>query len=116
MVARGRKAGDVLPLTALSLAVLLAVAEDPLHGYAVMKRLEERPGPRLVAGAGSLYAALDRMLDEGLLRATPDSADTRRRRRFAITAFGREVVRAELERLQSEIRIARDVNLRPGHA
>ena len=89
-----------LPLTPLTLAVLLAVADGPLHGYAVLKALEARSGPSLVAGAGSLYAALDRLEEEALLASEIDNQDSRRRRRFALTALGRQVARAELSRLE----------------
>ena len=105
---------DHLPLTPLSLAVLVAVAEAPLHGYAILKALETRPGPRLIGGAGSLYAALQRMVDEGLLRETDaDGDDARRRRAFAMTPFGRAVARAEMQRLQDELRAGRASRLLP---
>lgn len=105
---------DHLPLTPLSLAVLVAVAEAPLHGYAILKALETRPGPRLVGGAGSLYAALDRMVEEGLLRETQaDGDDPRRRRAFAMTALGRAVGRAEMQRLQEELRAGKASRLLP---
>jgi DNA-binding PadR family transcriptional regulator len=105
---------DHLPLTPLSLAVLVAVAEAPQHGYAILKALETRPGPRLIGGAGSLYAALQRMVDEGLLRETDaDGVDARRRRAFAMTPFGRAVARAEMQRLQDELRAGRESRLLP---
>jgi DNA-binding PadR family transcriptional regulator len=105
---------DYLPLTPLSLAVLLSVANEPLHGYAVLKALETRPGPRLVGGAGSLYAALQRMVDEGLLaEVDAEGDDARRRRAFAITTFGRAVARAEMKRLQDELQAGRDRRLLP---
>ncbi|MBW3535465.1 MAG: PadR family transcriptional regulator [Gemmatimonadetes bacterium] len=109
-----RSAHDHLPLTPLTLAVLVALADEPLHGYAVLKALEARPGPRLVGGAGSLYAALQRMVDEGLLGETEGPGDdVRRRRAFALTRLGREVARAEMGRLQEEVRAGRERDLLP---
>ena len=105
---------DHLPLTPLTLAVLVAVADGPLHGYAVLKALEARPGPRLGGGAGSLYAALQRMADEGLLVEREDAGDdARRRRAFGLTPFGREVARAEMGRLQGELSAGRAHDLLP---
>lgn len=107
---------DFLPLTPLSLAVFLALAERPLHGYAILKALEDRPGPRLLRGAGSLYAALQRMVDEGLLSETEAEGDARRRRAFTITPLGRAVAEAEMRRLQDEVRAGRERRLLPGGA
>jgi DNA-binding PadR family transcriptional regulator len=105
---------DQLPLTPLSLAILLAVAEAPLHGYAILKALEARPGPLLTRGAGSLYAALERMLADGLLAEIAAAGDdARRRRAFAMTPFGRAVAKAEMRRLQGELRAGRERRLLP---
>lgn len=108
----GRDPTELLPLTPLTLAVLLTLADGPRHGYGVLRALEDRPGPRLVGGAGSLYAALQRMTDEGLLADAPDEGgDGRRGRAFRLTPWGRAVARAELARLQGELRAgaARDL-------
>jgi len=91
---------DHLPLTPLSHAVLLALADGPLHGYAIMRGVEEHDeGVR--AGTGTLYAALQRMEEDGLIRraaAPPDETDARRRY-YALTELGRSVARAEAGRL-----------------
>ena len=91
-----------LPLTPLSLAVLLVLADEPRHGYAIIKALEAETEGRIVPGAGTLYAALQRMVDDGLItersRALADG-DDQRRRYYSLTAFGRDVARAELLRL-----------------
>lgn len=101
------------PLTRLSLTVLMTVAAEPMHGYAILTALEARGVPRLVAGAGSLYAALDRLVEEGLLRAAPDATDGRRKRRFAMTAAGRAAVQAELRRMAGLVAEGRASDLLP---
>jgi DNA-binding PadR family transcriptional regulator len=109
-----RRPEDQLPLTPLSLAILLAVADAPLHGYAILKALEARPGPLLTRGAGSLYAALERMLEDGLLAEIEAGGDDpRRRRAFALTTFGRAVAQSEMRRLQDELRAGRERRLLP---
>lgn len=92
-----------LPLTPLTLSVLVALGERPRHGYALMKDLEALDVPALVSGAGSLYAALDRLTESGLLAAEEDLEDPRRRRRFSVTELGRRVALAEMRRLEGVI-------------
>lgn len=90
-----------LPLTPLSHAVLLAVADGALHGYAIMKAIEELGEGRVRAGTGTLYAALQRMEDDRLIAeapAPPDETDGRRRY-YELTELGRSVARAEAGRL-----------------
>ena len=90
----------LLPLSPLTTAILLAVADAPLHGYALAQLVEEETQGRIVPAAGTLYAALQRMLDEGLLEeARPVRGEDARRRTYQMTAFGRAVAKAELDRL-----------------
>ena len=95
-------AAELLPLTPLSIAILLALADEPRHGYAIIKALEAETDGRIVPGAGTLYAALQRMVDDGLIaersRVLPEGED-QRRRYYSLTSFGRDVARAELMRL-----------------
>ena len=107
----------LLPLTPLSTAILLGLAEGARHGYAIMKEVERQTDGRLAPGAGSLYAALQRLQDDGLIAeapagADPDTADARRRY-YALTAFGRQVARAELLRMARVIQLAHERRLAP---
>ena len=94
------RAAQLLPLTPLSLAVLLALAGESRHGYALLKEVERQSEGRLQPGTGTLYAALQRMIEEGVIEEVrrPRGEDARRRY-YALTSFGREVARAELRRL-----------------
>lgn len=89
-----------LPLTPLSHAVLIALADGALHGYAIMKAVEE-DGEGIRAGTGTLYAALQRMEEEDLIRreAPPVEETDARRRYYGLTPLGRSVARAEAGRL-----------------
>ncbi|MBW3535111.1 MAG: PadR family transcriptional regulator [Gemmatimonadetes bacterium] len=87
------------PLTPAVLHVLLALSDGPLHGYAVMRRVEEESGVGM--GPGTIYGTLERLEDAGLVHdAGEDDGDTRRRRRFGLTSAGRGVLRDEALRIQ----------------
>src|SRR5919109_4827930 len=90
-----RKA-DVLQGT-LDLMVLQTVATlGPLHGYAIAGRLEQVSGGALQLNMGTLYPALMRLEQRGLLRGTWGTTDTNRKARFyALTAAGRRQLEKE---------------------
>lgn len=101
-----------LPLTPLSLAVLLALADEDRHGYAILKEIEQESEGRIRPGTGTLYAALQRMVDEGLIEETAAGAgEDARRRYYGMTQLGREVARAELRRLARLIELAGEKKL-----
>ncbi len=89
------EAGALLPGT-LDLLILKAVSLGPLHGYAVLLRLQQMTGGALTIEQGALYPALYRLEHQGLLRATWGMSDNNRRARFyTLTAAGRARFRAE---------------------
>jgi len=99
-----------LPLTNVSLYVLLAVADDPLHGYGIIKDVERRTDGLVVLEAGTLYAAVKRLRDAGLLQAdlTRRSGDDSRRRYYRLSALGKRVLRAECDRLRAVLDLAQE--------
>ncbi len=109
-------AEQMLPLTPLSFHILLALADADRHGYGIIKEVRERTNGEMSPGAGTLYAAVQRMLDDGLVDETDDRpavGDDERRRYYRLTEFGRQVARAEALRLARLIRIAADKKLIP---
>ena len=112
----GRDPTEFLPLTPLSLSVLVAIGGGARHGYGILKELEERGGAGRTPGAGSLYAALQRLVDEGLLReeaSEPSEAEGPPRRCYGLTELGREVTRLELRRLASLVDLGAERHLGP---
>ena len=103
----------MLPLTHLSYHVMLAIADAPLHGYGIIKEVAARTGGAMELEAGTLYAAIRRMNDEGLLEDAPDPQDggDSRRRYYRLTAFGRDVLEAESRRLANLLHVAREKNV-----
>ncbi len=107
----------LLPLSPLSTAILLGLAEGARHGYAIMKEVERQTDGRLTPGAGSLYAALQRLQDDGLIAEAPAGAGVEptgpKRRYYLLTDFGRSVARAELLRMARVIQIGHARQLAP---
>ena len=93
----------LLPLTPTVLHILLAVAESPRHGYAIMQEVNDSSEGRVGLGPGTLYGAIRRMVDAGLLRnaAAPGGRqEDPRRRHYRITALGRRAMLAEVARME----------------
>ena len=88
-----------LPLAPRDLMVLAVLAEGPLHGYGLIKAVEERSYSGVLLDPANLYRVLRRMSKAGWIRQTEGSAEPRRRT-YEVTAHGRAVLRAELARLE----------------
>jgi len=102
---------SLIPLPPVTFHILLALADAPRHGYAIMQDVAERTGGRLKLGAGTLYRSIQRMLEQGLIlesgrRPAPEH-DDERRRYYQITPFGATVARAETARLSLLVKLAR---------
>ena len=107
----GRSPEGYLPLAPATFHILLALAGGELHGYAIMKGVAARSEGGVRLGPGTLYGALKRLLDAGLVeeggeRADPGRGDERRRY-YRLTPLGLSVVRAEARRLDAMVRAAR---------
>jgi len=102
---------DLLPLQAATFHILMVVAEEDRHGYAIIQEIASRTDGAIRLSAGTLYRSLQRMLEQGLIEETEDrpapDEDDERRRYYRITKFGGTVARAEARRLQELVRLAR---------
>ena len=96
--------GAFLPLPASVMHIIVALANGEKHGYAIMGEVEELSAGALTMGPGTLYGAIKRMIDQGLLEETderPDPAlDDQRRRYYRLTPLGTQVGAAENARLR----------------
>jgi DNA-binding PadR family transcriptional regulator len=112
--------GALLPLPPATFHILLAVADDDRHGYAIIQDVEARTGGALRLSAGTLYRSIQRMLEQGLIVETRDrpapELDDERRRYYRITTFGRAVANAEASRLAQLLKLARARGFAPGRA
>ena len=94
----------LLPLRPVEFHVLLSLAPGPRHGYGIMQDAAERTGEEVIPDVGTLYRALRRMVDRGLIE--PTAASDARRNDYRITPRGRRLAEAESERLASLVRAA----------
>jgi DNA-binding PadR family transcriptional regulator len=105
MTAVFRDLEDLLPLRPVVFQVLLSLADEERHGYAIVQDIAERDSARIQLEPGNLYRTLKFMLDEGLIeesdRRPVAGKDDERRRYYRITKFGRQVALAEANRLQA---------------
>jgi DNA-binding PadR family transcriptional regulator len=104
-----------LPLTPVAFEILLALADGEQHGYSIMREVERRSAGTVLLHPGTLYRALARLLESGLIveleeRPDPDE-DDERRRYYQLTGAGIAVARAEAARLASQLAAARQRKL-----
>lgn len=102
-----RQAPPHAPLTPLSMHILLALAETDLHGYALMQAIREQSGDAVRPGTGSLYAAVQRLVDDGLISVVAqEDQGSRRGNTYRLTALGQRAAGAEARRLRGVLTLA----------
>src|SRR5690349_9705925 len=109
-----RPADATLPLTPISFEILMTLLDGDRHGYAILQHVSARLARFLPMRTGTLYRALARLMEQGLIDLT-DRRDEpgERRRYYRITAAGRRVARAEAARLADQLTVARAHRLLP---
>ena len=85
------------PLTEGTLLILLSLL-TPRHGYGVMQHIETLTGGRVTMGAGTLYGAINSLIEKRWIRATAEEAGTRKKV-YTTTDTGRQMIQVELMRL-----------------
>jgi len=100
-----------LPLAPASFQILLALVDGERHGYSIMKEVTARTDGAVRMGPGTLYGALKRLLEGGLVEESQQRSDAElgddRRRYYRLTKFGLRVARLEARRLEAMVRAAR---------
>jgi DNA-binding PadR family transcriptional regulator len=100
--------------------ILIALADDDRHGYAVIQEVARRTGGEVTLSPGTLYRTIQRLLEQGLIEETSErpapELDDERRRYYRITLRGRAAARAEARRLQRMVELARAHGIRPARA
>lgn len=105
---------DALPLSVPVYQILVALAREPAHGYALIEEIRERTEGEVDLTPSTLYGALHRMLERGWIVEEAEAASEAggpRRRIYGITDAGRELARAEARRLHRAAAHAVDARL-----
>jgi DNA-binding PadR family transcriptional regulator len=99
------------PLPSAAFQILLALAGEDLHGYAIMRHVAEQTDGRMRLGPGTLYSSIQTLLEAKLIEELGAREDAKlgneRRRYYRLTAGGRKLARSEAERLADLLRVAR---------
>jgi DNA-binding PadR family transcriptional regulator len=98
------------PLPAAAFQILMSLADDDLHGYEIMRRVEAQTDGRTRLGPGTLYSSIQALLEAGFIAEVAsrgDDGNDARRRYYHLTAAGRKAARDEAERLADVLRVAR---------
>jgi len=98
------------PLREPTLLILLSLAPGPRHGYAILKEVESLSEGRVKLSTGTLYGAIERLLDQNWIRRVEDpipNETNRERKAYELTELGRMVLNAEIARLQKLVSMAK---------
>jgi len=86
--------------------VLLSLAEQPRHGYSILKDVESMSGGRVLLSTGTLYGALRRLLDEAWIERVEENDSPRDRRTYRLTSRGRKNLQMEIARMRQLTKLA----------
>lgn len=88
------------PLSEPVLLILTSLADEPRHGYALIKDIESLSGGRVRLSTGTLYGAIRRLVEDGLIEPFDQDDTSRDKQAYRLTGDGRKQLRAELDRMR----------------
>ena len=99
------------PLPSAAFQILLSLADQDLHGYGIMRQVEEQTDGRMRLGPGTLYSSIQSLLEESFIKEVDSREDAtpsdQRRRCYRLTSAGLKLARSEADRLAGLLRVAR---------
>ena len=99
------------PLPSAAFQILLSLADQDLHGYGIMRQVDEQTDGRMRLGPGTLYSSIQSLLEEKFIEELDPREDMKlgeeRRRYYRLTSAGRKLARSEADRLAGLLRVAR---------
>ena len=107
---RSQSPQSFLPLSTASQYILLALASEERHGYAIMQEVDKSSESAVRLGPGTLYRSIHELLEDGLIEEAVhrrDRDEDQRRRYYRLTTLGREVLACESRRLAGMVALAR---------
>ena len=108
---------ELLPLQPTSFHILLSLADEDRHGYAIIQDIARRTNGEIKLSAGTLYRSIQRLQEQGLIienrtRPAPEE-DDERRRYYRLTPLGKAAAHAEVRRLHELLKMARGCGVVP---
>jgi DNA-binding PadR family transcriptional regulator len=97
---------ETFALSETVLLVLLSLAEQPRHGYSILKDIESMSDGRVLLSTGTLYGALQRLLDQCWIERVQEENAPRDRRTYRLTSRGRRNLQMEIERMRHLTKLA----------
>ena len=97
---------EAAPLTEPVLLILFSLADQPRHGYSILKDVEKMSDGRVILSTGTLYGALRRLLDDAWIERIAEKDTPRGRQSYRLTAVGRKSLQLEVGRLKHLTRLA----------
>lgn len=97
---------QTVPLTEPVLLILLSLADEPRHGYSILKDVERMSDGRVVLSTGTLYGALRRLLEDGWIEHLEQKDASRGKQAYRLTPRGRKYLQFEISRLKHLTRLA----------
>ena len=97
---------ESLPVTEPVLLILLSLAGEPRHGYAILRDTEEMSAGRVRLSTGTLYGALRRLLEDGWIVRCREEDNARGKQAYRLTPLGRRNLQMEVARLKQLTRVA----------
>jgi DNA-binding PadR family transcriptional regulator len=97
---------ETVPLTEPVLLILLSLAEQPRHGYSILKDVEQMSDGRVLLSTGTLYGALRRLLHDDWIERLEQKDASRGKQAYRLTARGRKNLQFEVGRLKHLTRLA----------
>jgi DNA-binding PadR family transcriptional regulator len=97
---------STLPLTEPVLLILLSLAEQPRHGYAILQDVDRMSGGRVKLSTGTLYGALRRLLEDGWIEQFEEEESPRGRRAYRLSSDGRRNLQLEVDRMKQLTKLA----------
>ncbi len=106
------KQQNITPLTPAVFYILLALFGKDRHGYDIMGQVKEDSEEKVTMGPGTLYGSIDRMMEAGLVERSPRKSQDSRRIYYRLTAKGKTILQAEVDRISLAAKIAASRNLK----
>ena len=97
---------ETIPLSEPVVLILLSLADQPRHGYSIMKDIEEMSLGRVILSTGTLYGALRRLLEDDWIERLDEKDASRGRQAYRLTSRGRKNLQVEVSRLKHLTRLA----------